>query len=328
MKFLITGVSGFIGHNVARYLEAEGHACFGMDNATDYGFIPKDELRYLLKGRQRRMGTVAHGIDIRDQKRVEDMFRSFHPNTVIHLASFPRQKVVLDNPIIGSEVMITGLINLLETCVKNKVKKFVYISSSMVYGDFTEDFIIEDAVCNPQGQYGILKYTGEKLVEDYARRHGFEYTIIRPSAVYGEWDVNDRVVSKFMMGAMLGETLKVRGAEEVLDFTHVTDTAKGIALAALSKNTNGNIYNITRSSKVPLTLKGAAEMIVDMVGSGSVEILDRDLNFPKRGRLSIERATKDFGYVPSIDVDKGFELYYNWLKESKYWQQQLSRSLA
>ena len=328
MKFLITGVSGFIGHNVARYLEAEGHACFGLDNSTDYGFIPRDELRYLTKGRQRRMGTVAHNIDIRDQVRITDMFRTFHPQTVIHLASFPRQKVVLDNPVIGSEVMITGLINLLENCVKNRVKKFVYISSSMVYGDFTEDFITEDAVCSPQGQYGILKYTGEKLVEDYARRHGFDYTIIRPSAVYGEWDVNDRVVSKFMMGAMLDETLKVRGADEVLDFTHVTDTAKGIALAALSKNANGKIYNITRSSKVPLTLKGAAEMIVDMVGTGTVEILDRDLNFPKRGRLSIERATKDFGYVPSIDVDKGFELYYNWLKESKYWQQKLSLSLA
>ena len=125
------------------------------------------------------------------------------------------------------------------------------------------------------------------------------------------------------MGAMLGETLKVRGADEVLDFTHVTDTAKGIALAALSKNANGKIYNITRSSRVPLTLKGAAEMIVDMVGKGSVEIFDRDLNFPKRGRLSIEQANKDFGYEPSVDVDKGFEMYYNWISTSSYWKEKL-----
>ena len=323
MKFLITGVSGFIGHNVARYLEEEGHACFGLDNGTDYGFIPKDELRYLLKGRRRRMGTVAHNVDIRDRTRLPDMFSTFHPHTVIHLASFPRQKVVLDNPILGSDVMVTGLVRLLEECVKHRVKKFVYVSSSMVYGDFENDFVKEDAVCNPQGQYGIFKYMGEKIVEDYARRHGFDYTIVRPSAVYGAWDVNDRVISKFMLGAMRGETLKVRGANEVLDFTYVTDTAKGIALAALSKNSIGKIYNITRSSDKILTLQGAADMIVNMVGNGSVEIFDRDLNFPKRGRLSIEQANKDFGYEPSIDVDKGFELYYNWICNSEYWKAQL-----
>ena len=323
MKFLITGVSGFIGHNVARYLEAEGHACFGLDNGTDYGFIPRDELRYLLKGRQRRMGTVAHNVDIRDRIRLPDMFRTFHPHTVIHLASFPRQKVVLDNPILGSDVMVTGLVTLLEECVKHRIKKFVYVSSSMVYGDFENDFVKEDAVCNPQGQYGIFKYMGEKIVEDYARRHGLNCTIIRPSAVYGEWDVNDRVISKFMLGAVQGETLKVRGATEVLDFTHVTDTAKGIALAALSKNSIGKIYNITRSSDKILTLQGAAEMIVNMVGNGSVEIFDRDLNFPKRGRLSIEQANKDFGYEPSVDVDKGFEMYYNWVSTSSYWKEKL-----
>lgn len=321
-------MSGFIGHNVARYLESQGHACFGIDNATDYGFIPKDELQYLTKGRRRQMRTVVHNVDIRDQTGVSQMFQTFHPNTVIHLASFPRQKVVLDNPIVGSEVMITGLVNLLENCIKHRVKKFVYVSSSMVYGDFVEDFIREDAECNPQGQYGIFKYTGEKIVEDYARRYGLDYTIIRPSAVYGAWDVNDRVVSKFMLGAMAGKTLKVRGADEVLDFTYVTDTAKGIALAAIAPEANNNIYNITRSDKVPLTLKGAAEMIVSMVGSGSVEILDRDLNFPKRGRLSIDKAMSDLNYQPTVDVDKGFELYYNWLKESKYWQQKLSHSSA
>jgi nucleoside-diphosphate-sugar epimerase len=75
----------------------------------------------------------------------------------------------------------------------------------------------------------------------------FDYTIIRPSAVYGEWDVEDRVVSKFMTMAMRGETLKVKGADEVLDFTYVEDTAQGIVLAATLDRANSQIYNITRS---------------------------------------------------------------------------------
>jgi len=99
------------------------------------------------------------------------------------------------------------------------------LAQALVYGDF-ESGVTEDVECHPQGQYGIMKYMGEKLVEDYARRTGMEYVIIRPSAVYGEWDVNDRVVSKFALSALRGEELVVRGANERLDFTHVLDTAQ------------------------------------------------------------------------------------------------------
>lgn len=328
MRILVTGAAGFIGHNVVRLLEAENNICIGIDNQTNYGFIPDDELHYLTQERTQKLQSNIHNVDIRNQTAVKALIESFQPDTVIHLASFPRQKVVLENPVAGSDVMMTGLITLLEECVRNHIDKFVYISSSMVYGDFEEDFVTEGAVCAPQGQYGIMKYAGEKLVEDYARRTGLKYTIIRPSAVYGECDVDDRVVSKFMLTAMRGKTLKVRGAGELLDFTHVTDTAKGIVLAATDTKANGKIFNITRSSSQVLTLQGAAELIISIVGQGDYEILDRDLNFPKRGRLSINRARTVLGYDPVIDVDKGMELYYNWLKESTYWQQKLSLSLA
>jgi nucleoside-diphosphate-sugar epimerase len=218
--------------------------------------------------------------------------------------------------------MSTGLINLLEAARANKIKRFVYISSSMVYGDFEPD-VTEDAACRPIGQYGIMKYMGEKLVEDYARQYGFEYVIIRPSAVYGELDVEDRVVSKFMLGAMRGETLKVKGANEVLDFTYVQDAARGIVQATLSKNSANKIYNITRSSEKQYTLKDAAELAISIAGKGSLEVQDRDLSFPKRGRLNINRAINDFLYSPQINVEEGFLIYYEWFKSSSYWQSKL-----
>ena len=218
--------------------------------------------------------------------------------------------------------MSTGLINLLEAARTHRIKRFVYISSSMVYGDFDTD-VTEDTVCTPIGQYGIMKYMGEKLVEDYARQYGFEYVIIRPSAVYGEWDVEDRVVSKFMLGAMRGDTLKVKGAGEVLDFTYVEDAAQGIVQAALSKSAANKIYNITRSSERQYTLKDAAELAISIAGKGSIEIQDRDLNFPKRGRLNINRAIDDFGYSPAVNVEEGFRRYYEWFKRSTYWQARL-----
>jgi len=322
MKILVTGAAGFIGHNVVRFLEQQGHEVFGIDSRTDYGFIPEPELDYLIKERCKRIQALPHVIDIRDAATVKQFVGMFNIQCIIHLASFPRQKVVSQNPSLASEVMSTGLINLLEAAVTHQVKKFVYISSSMVYGDFETD-VAEDAPCNPIGQYGIMKYMGEKLVADYSRQFGFDYTIIRPSAVYGELDVEDRVVSKFMLAAMRGNTLKVKGANEVLDFTYVEDAAMGIAQATVSKNATNKIYNITRSSERQYTLKNAAELAVSIAGQGTIELQDRDLSFPKRGRLDISRAIKDFDYAPQVNVEEGFRRYYEWFKKSTYWQKRL-----
>jgi len=322
MKILVTGAAGFIGHNVVRFLEQDGHEIFGIDNRTNYGFIPEDELEYLFKERTRRMRTFPLVGDIRNGNDIRQRVGVFNIKTIVHLASFPRQKVVEQNPVLASEVMSTGLINLLEAARIYKIKRFIYISSSMVYGDFEND-VDEDAPCNPIGQYGIMKYMGEQLVKDYARRYGFEYVIIRPSAVYGEYDVEDRVVSKFMLGAMRGETLKVKGAGEVLDFTYVEDAAMGIAQSTTSKEAANKIYNITRSDTKLTTLLEAAELAIAIAGKGNLEVLDRDLSFPKRGRLNINRAVQELGYDPQVNVEEGFRRYYNWFQRSHYWQSKL-----
>jgi nucleoside-diphosphate-sugar epimerase len=323
MKILVTGAAGFIGHNVVRFLEQQGHEVFGIDNKTDYGFIPNAELDYLFKERSARMRALPHVIDIRDADKIKQFVGIFNIQAIIHLASFPRQKVVEQNPGMASEVMSTGLINLLEAAVTYRVKKFVYISSSMVYGDF-ENNVTEDAPCNPIGQYGIMKYMGEKLVEDYSRKFGFDYTVIRPSAVYGELDVEDRVVSKFILAAMRNETLKVKGQNEVLDFTYVEDAARGIVQATLSDAANNKIYNITRSADEEYTLLRAAQLAIEVAGGyGIIHPEGRDLSFPKRGRLDISRAVADFGYAPTVDVEEGFRRYHKWFSTSKYWQSKL-----
>jgi nucleoside-diphosphate-sugar epimerase len=316
-KILVTGGLGLIGYNVTARLEAKEHEVVITDTQTNYGIVPQDELDYLMAERRKKINTDRiYRIDITDRDGIDWLIREHKPDVVIHMASFPRQKVVNANPAWGAQVMMEGLINVLESAKRHKVERVVYISSSMVYGDF-EDQVTEDSECNPIGQYGIMKLAGEHLVKDYHRRGAFDYVIIRPSAVYGPLDVEDRVVAKFMLAAMRGDVLKVNGAEETLDFTYVDDAADGIVSAATRIMSANRIYNITKSQSV--TLLEAAEMIVQIVGKGTVEVRDKDADFPSRGALDIDRARVILGYDPKVDVEEGFQRYYEWLKNSLYW---------
>jgi nucleoside-diphosphate-sugar epimerase len=320
MKILVTGGLGFIGHNVVAQLEAQGHDCVVTDTQTTYGIVPQAELDYLIAERRKKIKTNRiYRIDVADQDGIAWLMREHRPDTVIHLASFPRQKVVNANPTWGSRVMSEGLLNLLEASTRNQVQKFVYASSSMVYGDFKDSYfdgVTESHPTDPIGQYGIMKLAGEWLVRDYSRRTNMAHTILRPSAVYGPLDVEDRVVSKFILAAMRGDTLRVNGSIEELDFTYVTDAADGIAAAAVSDNTNNTTYNITRGQS--RTLLEAAELAVSIAGSGSIAVQLPDENFPSRGQLNMQRAHQDFGYTPRVDIEQGFKLYYEWLNNSFY----------
>jgi len=318
MNILVTGGLGLIGHNVVKRLQDQGHLVSIMDTKTNYGIIPQDEIDYLMTERRKKIAedSYIYDRDICDAQSVDHVFNVEQPEIVIHMASFPRQKVVNANPAWGSRVMSEGLLNLLEASNKYDVRKFIYISSSMVYGDFTDD-VTEDYDCKPQGQYGIMKYAGEWLVKDYTRRTNLVHTIIRPSAVYGELDVEDRVIAKFMLTAMRGGVLNVNGANETLDFTYVEDAANGIVGAALSDNTENKTYNITKSHS--RTLLDAANLAVKCAGKGTINVRDKDADFPSRGALNIDAARKDFGYDPKVDVEEGFERYYAWLSSSPFW---------
>jgi nucleoside-diphosphate-sugar epimerase len=321
MKILVTGGLGLIGHHVVSKLESLGHDVVITDTRTTYGIIPQDEIDYLINERLKKIKTAQiYTIDISNSDSIDWLIQKHQPAIIIHMASFPRQKVVNSNPAMGARTMMEGLLNLCEASKKHNVCKFLYISSSMVYGDFTND-VTEDYDCKPQGQYGIMKLAGEHLVKDYSRRNCFSHTIIRPSAVYGELDVEDRVIAKFMLTAMRGGTLNVNGENETLDFTYVEDAADGIVGAALSDNTDNKTYNITKSHS--RTLLDAANLAVKCAGKGSINVRGKDADFPSRGALNIDAARRDFGYDPKVDVEEGFERYYEWLSTSSYWQNKI-----
>ena len=314
-KVLVTGGLGLIGHNVVAKLQAAGHEVQVIDVLTTYNSINAEELQYLYNERIKKLDseTKIYKLDICDGG-VDEVFTIFKPEYVIHLASFPREKAVKLNPVDAAHTMGEGLINVLECCVRHDVKKVMYASSSMVYGDF-EDDVSEDATLKPQGVYAIWKVAGEQIMREYKRSKDLDYVIVRPSAVYGPLDVGDRVISMFLISAMKDDTLKVNGANEKLDFTYVDDAADGIIAATFSEHVG--TYNLTKSHSC--TLESAANLAVKLAGKGLVSIREKDEDFPSRGALNIDAARRDFGFDPKVDVEEGFQIYYEWLSNSSYW---------
>jgi nucleoside-diphosphate-sugar epimerase len=115
---------------------------------------------------------------------------------------------------------------------------------------------------------------------------------------------------------MRGETIQVNGPNEALDFTYVDDAADGIAGASVSDNTDNMTYNITRGTS--RTLLEAEELAVKIAGSGTIQVNTRDDNFPSRGQLNIIRAQNDFSFTPTVNIEEGFQEYYDWLSNSIY----------
>ncbi len=310
LKILVTGGEGFIGSWIVEKLSQMGHRVTTIDSNETYEVIDRESLDKIYQWRQRnwkkvnkRFGNVLMPL-YRVWLRKQDI--------VIHLASYPRAKIVNDYPEMGVENIVVGTTGMLQDCVEHGVKRFVYVSSSMIYGNFV-DGTREDHVANPVNIYGEAKLTGERLTQQFGRAHGLEYVIARPSGVYGAGDIPDRVLSKFFAAAMKNEKINVHDANNRVDFTYVEDTADGIIKCALEEKAANQIFNITAGSAT--SLGEAAEKIIKLTGSQS-KINDTGQNnlYPKRGTLDISQAKKLLKYEPQHSFDQGIQKYYQWLK--------------
>ena len=313
MKILVTGGKGLIGSKIVEKLSNDGHKITVIDNHDTYGIMTKQELDKLYKWRTRNWKpenvSVIPG-DILDRLVCLKAF-SHNPDIVIHLATYPRAKIVDEDPIVGIPKVINTTTNLLWHSSKWNIKKFVYISSSMVYGDFV-DGTKEDANTKPKNIYGEAKLTGERMVKLFAKRDGLNYNIIRPSGVYGPGDMPDRVVSKFFEKAMSNKTITLHNGENKVDFTYRQDAARGIILAALSSVANVS-FNITAGNAT--SLRTLAEKIIEITGSDSdIEDIGNHKLYPMRGTLDISRAKDLLDYAPEFTLEQGLKSYYDWLQ--------------
>ena len=247
-KILLVGGSGFIGHNLALKLKKEGAVPTIVDSlavnnilSTDNNEIHNKNLyNSILQSRLDllKVNNIKLIIqDARDYDAVSRIYDNINPDIIIHLAAVSHANKSNKDPHSTFDHSLRTLENTLDFS-RNKKVHVIYMSSSMVYGDFDADIVSENKNCKPIGIYGTLKYSGELLVKSYNQVFDLPYTIIRPSALYGERCVSRRVGQIFIENAIQNNDIFVNGdGEDKLDFTYIEDLVEGIYLCCC-KNTH------------------------------------------------------------------------------------------
>ena len=321
---LITGGLGFIGSTICEELLQKKYTnrCILVDNFGGYMNPIKDGFVDFRKQRFKSLkNIIIERCDTSNYKALSSIINKYKPNYIYHTAALPLAKVSnLTNEeakisSVDSTVNIIDSINLLKNKIKNyKFDRFIYFSSSMIYGDFKKSMVTEESEKNPKDAYGIMKLAGQIVTEGLCKLHKIPYTIIRPSAVYGPKDMNRRVSQIFIENAFKNEKIYIQGKNEKLDFTYIKDLANGSILAAMKKKGVNEIFNITCGKGQ--TLFSYVSYLKSEFPKLRYVIKKKDKTKPSRGTLSIKKAKRLLGYKPRYSLKDGLKEYIKFLKKN------------
>lgn len=324
-RIALVGGGGFIGHSIALALKSVGaephivdslqvnnlgafsHGLGENPNAKLYTAFVNERLDLL-----RRDTIPLHVVDARDYHLLSRHLTEIDPDAVVHLAAIAHANRANKDPYSTFDHSMRTLENALD-CVRNHAAQFVFFSSSMVYGNFDGEAVSEDRVCEPIGIYGTLKLSGEMLVKAYQQVFGLNYTIVRPSALYGERCVSRRVGQAFIENAIRGNTVTINGdGSDELDFTYIGDLVQGVVKCLLNEAAYGEIFNLTYGSA--RSLNQMAGILKAHFPTVEVQHHPRDALMPERGTLNIAKARSLLGYEPAYPLERGYENYIAWYK--------------
>lgn len=328
LKITLVGGAGFIGHNLALALNKLGAKVDIIDSLQVnnlYSFSISANPAKLahrdlyLKMINQRLNLIRHSQialhlqDARDYHAMSRLISDIKPDVVIQLAAVSHADQSNKDPYSTFDHSFRTLENALDAS-RDTVKHFIYFSSSMVYGHFNGAAVTEETPCNPLGIYGALKYSGEKIVIAYNQVFNLPYTIIRPSALYGERCVSRRVGQIFLENAIQGKDVVIHGdGSDTLDFTYIQDLIQGVVKIIQNENAINQTFNITYGEC--RQIREMAEIIKKEFPDIDIKYLPKDALTPDRGTLSVEKAKRMIGYQPQYPLSKGYLSYINWYRE-------------
>ena len=317
-KIFITGGLGFIGSFLCKRFIDAGDSVVVYDALRSFVSPLVDPhyasyIRHRFKKLEGKIEVVQG--DIENYAKLRDTLRGVKPDRVVHLAGLPISDISDQYPHEAVNSIYNGAHNMLDAVKDLGIKRFVLISSSMVYGNFQYKPCDEKHPTDPTGVYGASKLASEVMTRMYAKRYKFPFTIIRPSAVYGPTDCNRRVIEIFIDNAMNGKPIVLHdGGNGELDFTYVEDTADGMFLATKKEEAKNEVFNITRGQR--RSLKELAGIIKRHFTRAKIveKSISSETRRPSRGTLDVTKAKTMLGYRPRVSLEEGIKKYISFLK--------------
>jgi UDP-glucose 4-epimerase len=306
MKCLVAGGAGFIGSHIIERLLQQHHDVVCLDNFDSY-YDPKIKEQNISSFLRDSQFTLVHG-DIQDRHLLDEILDGVE--VIFHEAAQAGVQISIENPLKSHEVNATGTLIFLESAKKANVKRFIYASSSSVYGTVKYLPSDESHPVYPVSPYGVSKLMAEHYCRIFSDLYGLPSVALRYFMVYGPGMRPDLAINIFTQQALKNEPLTIFGTgERTRDFTYIDDIIDANMIAL----TKGNgVYNIGGGHRI--SIRELAEKIIEISGSSSI-ILHKE---SKKGEsehthANINKAQTELGWRPKTSLDQGLKRYIEWV---------------
>jgi len=313
MKVLITGAAGFIGSHLSERLLTDGWTVVGVDNFDDFydPQIKRCNIEDCLKNKDFRLVEA----DIRDGAAMDKAIGN-GVEMVVHLAARAGVRPSIAQPLLYADVNINGTMVLLESVKKHKVSKFIFGSSSSIYGNPSKagPFSEEDNVDLPISPYAATKKAAELICHTYYHLYNIDITCLRFFTVYGPRQRPDLAIHKFSILIEQGKPIPVYGDGTMMrDFTYIDDVIDG-TVAAIEKCSGHNIYNLGESR--PISVNDLITEIEKALGKKAVkEYVPAQPGDVERTYADVTKAVRELGYDPRTKIEDGLARFVAWLRK-------------
>jgi UDP-glucuronate 4-epimerase len=310
---LVTGAAGFIGSHAAEALLARGFHVIGVDNFCD--FYDRSWKEMNLKSIGDGKGIAVEELDICDGPRIAKLIATAKPAAILHLAAMAGVRPSIEQPAYYSQVNVVGTTHLLQAAVENNVRKFIFASSSSVYGNLSRvPFREDDEVAAPISPYAATKRAGELLCHTYWHLYKLPIFCLRFFTVYGPRQRPDLAIHKFTRLIFNDKPIPLFGdGSTSRDYTFVDDIVDGI-MASLERCDRYRIYNLGGCD--PVSLKTLVEQIEKAVGKkATIQYRPRQPGDVERTYADITRSAAELGYKPKTPLAEGLRKFVAWFRQ-------------
>lgn len=310
-SILVTGGAGFIGSILCERLIKLGYRVVNYDNFNDFysPIIKKSNISKI----KRDTNCICIEGDIRDSFLLETTFKLFEIDKVIHLAAMAGVRKSIESPLEYIDVDISGTVNLLELSKKYNIKKFIFASSSSVYGKNTLPFR-EDSNINLQiSPYAVAKYSGELYCKTYNELYKIPIICLRLFTVYGPRQRPEMAIHYFTKLIDEGKEIPIYGdGKSSRDYTYIDDVVDGI-ISSIDIECSFEIINLGNS--YPVTLNKIINLIEEKLDKPALKrYLKSQLGDVEHTLADISKAKIMLGYEPKITIDEGLDKFISWYK--------------